>query len=200
MADRRDVREKGVTAGTHSAMTDALERRRRENEEVAQRRRAHQRLYEAQFRRPSRGPIDKKASLRATQRWLDNAFGRLREKPRKVSLLPPLHEDLTPEQVFRGPEDRECKVLPLREVMPPKKPVEIAPWVLDAETLETAYALDDMTLPTWSINPYSNLWTSVGLILNDTDFQHVRIVHLDIFSLNYNHLLNPINRIYSISS
>ena len=171
MSGQRDIRETGVRSGTHSAMSDALERRRREEEEVAQRRRAHQRLYEAQFRRPSR-PIDKKASLKATQRWLDNAFGRLREKPRtKVPRGPSMYDELTPEQVFRVPEP---KVLPIRtSVMPPKNHAEIAPWILDAETLEAAYAIDDMTLPTWSTDPYSNLWSSVGLILNDDEFKHV---------------------------
>ena len=46
MSGQRDIREQGIHSGTHSAMSDAVERRRRENEEAAQRRRAHQRLYE----------------------------------------------------------------------------------------------------------------------------------------------------------
>ena len=175
MSGQRDIRETGVHPGSHDAMAQALARRRREDEEAAQRRRAHQRLYEAQFRRPKTGPIDREASLKITRRWLDCAFGRSREKPRKKVLRgsdgPFLNDDnLTPEQVFRGPE--EC-VFPLRVEIPPRNHVEIAPWILDAETLEAAYAVDDMTLPTWSTDPYSNLWTSVGLILNDEDFQHV---------------------------
>ena len=179
MSGQRDIREIGVHSGTHRTMEHALERRRREDEEAAQRRRAHQRLYEAQFRRPKTGPIDREASLRATRRWLDCAFGRHREKPRAKVLRgtrgPALHDELTPEQVFRGPEER---VLPLRTVVPPRTHVEIEPWILDSETLEAAYAIDDMTLPTWSTDPYSNLWTSVGLILNDDDFQHVSYFYL----------------------
>ena len=173
MSGKSDIREKGVHGGTHTAMSDALERRRREEEEAAQRRRAHQRLYEAQFRRPASKPIDKKASLRATRRYLDAVFGRQREKPQAISRGPSLYDELTPEQVFHSPEVR---VLPVRtEVVQPRKPIEIAPWVLDAETLEASFALDDMDSPVWSTDPYSNLWSSVGLILNDEDFQHVRL-------------------------
>ena len=181
MSGQRDIRERGVDRNTHSAMSDALERRRREDEEAAQRRRAHQRLYEAQFRRPSK-PIDAKASLRATKRWLDRAFGRLREKPKTQACGPSLHDDLTPEQVFRGPPVRNVPVQ--TAVMPPRNHAEIAPWILDAETLEFAFAIDDMTLPTWSTDPYSNLWSSVGLILDDEEFQHVRI-YLGDFHISY---------------
>ena len=174
MSGQRDIREIGVHPGSHDAMEQALARRRREDEEIAHRRRVHQRLYEAQFRRPKTGPIDREASLKITRRWLDCAFGRSREKPRKKVLRgsdgPTLNDELTPEQVFRGPEER---IFPLKTVIPPRQHVEIDPWILDAETLEAAYAIDDMTLPTWSTDPYSNLWTSVGLILNDEDFQHV---------------------------
>ena len=58
MGGSRDVRESGVHPKTHNAMDELLERRRREDEEIAQRRRAHQRLYEAQFRQP---PVSKSA-------------------------------------------------------------------------------------------------------------------------------------------
>ena len=181
MTDQRDIRELGVRTGTHSAMSDALERRRRENEEADHRRRAHQRLYEAQFRRPVGPPINKEASLKATRRWLDRAFGRLREKPREITRRSSLHGELTPERVFRSPGVRQIRT---PAVMTPRNHAEIAPWILDAETLETAYALDDMTLPTWSTDPYSNLWSSVGLILSDDDFQHVRPFNSFLSSLS----------------
>ena len=176
MGGSRDIRETGVSARDHSAMAELLERRRREDEEVAQRRRNHQRLYEAQFRRPS-VPIDPKSSLKSTRRWLDLMFGKHREpKDTRPKVIrgghgPALHDDLTPEQVFRSPDDR---IMPVKTTMPARSHVEIAPWILDAETLEAAYFVDDMSLPTWSTDPYSNLWTSVGLILNDDEFQHVR--------------------------
>ena len=185
MPGQRDIRETGVRPGTHDAMEQALARRRREDEEAAQRRRAHQRLYEAQFRRPKTGPIDREASLKITRRWLNYAFGKSRETPRKKVLRgsdgPFLNDEreLTPEQVFRGPEER---IFPVRTIVPPRTHVEIEPWILDAETLEAAFAVDDMTWPTWSTDPYSNLWASVGLILNDDDFQHVSYIIIPFHS------------------
>lgn len=199
MSGNRDIRETGVTSGTHSAMAQALARRRREDEEVAQRRRAQQRLYEAQFRRPSiSGPIDAVKSLKKTKKWLEMMFGRfgrdpLQKHPKipRGDRGPALNDDPTPEQVFRGPEDR---VLPVKTVMPPRSHVEIAPWILDSETLEAAYAIDDVESLVWSTDPYSNLWYSVGLILNDEEFLHVRII--DLIRITKFNCINYCCRIY----
>ena len=170
----RDVREEGVRSGTHSAMNEALARRRREDEEIAQRRRDHQRLYEAQFRRPAVQLT--RSQLRKTRRWYackrrgvstrsGAIFGPFPRGDREE--LPGLHDDPTPDQVFRVPEGAVCTSV---SVMPPQAPIETSPWILDAETLEASYYLDDMTLPIWSTDPYANLWSSVGLILNDDEF------------------------------
>ena len=174
MVDSRDIRESGVHAGSHSAMENALARRRREDEEIARRRRAHQQLYEAQFRRVTR---PSRSRSKQTRRWF--ACKRRGIDPKEGTIFgpffrgekPELHDDPTPEQVFRTPEDVVCSSV---GVTPPPEPIVTSPWVLDSETLEAAYYLDDMDTPIWSTDPYQNLWSSVGLILNDDDFQHVR--------------------------
>ena len=175
MQGSRDVRETGVHVRSHSAMEEALARRRREDEEISRRRRAHQQLYLSQFRQP----VQPTSRSRKTRRWFackrrgvntreGTTFGPFFRGEKK---LPELHSDPTPEQVFRTPEDDICDSV---EVMPPKAPIVTSPWILDAETLEHSYRLDDMDNHVWSVDPYLNLWTSVGLILNDDEFQHVR--------------------------
>ena len=176
--DSRDIREIGVYSDTHSAMDQALARRRREDEEIARRRRDHQRLYRAQFERPVRTPASRS---RKTRRWF--ACKRRGINPKEGIIfgpffrgeheLPELHADPTPEQVFRTSEDDICNSV---EAITPRAPIVTAPWVLDSDTLEACYALDDMTHPVWSADPYQNLWTSVGLILSDAEFQHVSLL------------------------
>ena len=173
-----DIREKGVHGGTHNTMTYALAARRRYDEDVARRRRAQEELYRAQFRRKAAASTSK--TPKRSRQWY--ACKRLGLDP-DTGVLPPnfrvsahlrSNPELTPERVFHSPMD---KILPRKtELMPlPREVHESYPlWVLDSETLEAAYDWNDMTNQVWSTEPYDNLWISVGLLLDDESFLHVR--------------------------
>ena len=180
-----DIRERGIYPGTHKTMNYALAARRRYDENMARRRRAHDELYRNQFRRKAAASTVK--TPKKTRQWY--ACKRLGIDPDSDYVMPPNFRcepkrdyTLTPERVFG-----EYAADPLEEILPrktelvpfPKDSIESYPlWVLDAETLEAAYDWNDMNNQVWSTDPYDNIWMSVGLLLDDESFQHVRFQSL----------------------
>ena len=165
-----DIRERGIF--NSDAMSRALAAQQRYDDERAAERRAHQRLYESQFRVRRQRPI----GPRPNYRWY-------------VCQRLGIHPDsnFEPRPFYRGTRDsppplpEEPEEGTIVRVMPPPTPNNLVPvnayelWVLDADTLEGSYDCEevDLTHHIWSTERYDNLWVSVGLILSDDEFQPV---------------------------